>query len=72
MTKRAELLKKIEKAAKAAGLEWTLVRQGKEHSIYSLDGLQTSVGRHNELGNRYAEMVYKQLEPKLGRNWWRK
>jgi alpha-L-fucosidase len=72
MTKRRDLLTKIDKAAKNAGLDWGISRQGSNHTIYSLDGLEVPIGRHAELGNRYAETVYKQLEPKLGKDWWRK
>lgn len=68
MPKRSEII--ITKAAKAAGLKFVIVREGR-HTIYSLDGLLIPIGRHNEFGNRYAETVYKECEPKLGKGWWR-
>lgn len=72
MTTRDKLLKTIAKAARRKGLEWELVREGGNLSIYELDGLRVPAGRHHgEIGERYAEMIYKQFEPKLGRRWWR-
>jgi hypothetical protein len=69
--KRSEIIRDITKAAKAAGLKFVIVREGKGHTIYSLDGLLIPIGRHNEFGNRYAETVNKECEPKLGKGRWR-
>lgn len=71
MPKRTEVIKKIEKAAKAKEIEFLLKRHGANHDVYSLDGLLVPIERHRELDNSYAEMVYKECEPKLGRRWWR-
>ena len=71
MPKRAELISRIEKAAKAAEMKFMLLREGANHTIYDLDGVMIPIARHRELGQRYAETIYKQCEAKLGRNWWR-
>ena len=71
MPKRAEIIRNIERAAKAAELKFMQVREGANHSIYDLDGVMIPIARHRELGQRYAETVYKQCETKLGRSWWR-
>jgi hypothetical protein len=71
MPKRTEIIKRIGRAAKAAGMKFEIKREGANHTIYSLDGLTIAVGRHNEFGQRYAEMIYKQCEPKLGTGWWK-
>ena len=72
MTTRNDVLKKIAKAAKKAGIDWGFVREGGNHSIYPLDGLIIPVGRHKgEIGNRYAETLYKECEAKPGKDWWR-
>ncbi|HEY9312985.1 hypothetical protein [Williamsia sp.] len=72
MTTRNDVLKKIAKAAKAEGLDFDFVREGGNHSVYQLDGLAIPIGRHKgEIGNRYAEMIYKECEPKLGKRWWK-
>jgi hypothetical protein len=69
--KRADIIKQIQKAAKAAELKFLLVREGANHTIYDLDGVMIPIARHREFGQRYAETVYKQCEGKLGRGWWR-
>ncbi len=71
MPKRREVLKKITEAAAADSMAFTLKRSGGNHDIYSLDGLMVPVGRHSEFTQRYAETIYKECEPKLGKGWWR-
>lgn len=71
MTKRRDIIKAITKAAKAQGLSFDLDHEGGNHTVYSLDGLMIPIGRHNELDNQFAQMVYKECEPKLGKRWWR-
>jgi len=34
--------------------------------------VRTTVGRHTEISNLTAERLFKQLEPALGEDWWRK
>lgn len=67
MPKRADIISKIEKAAKAAELKFMQVREGANHTIFDLDGVMIPIARHKELGQRYAEIVYKQCEAKLGK-----
>lgn len=71
MPKRTEVIRTIRQAAKARGMAFDELREGANHTIYSLDGLMIPVGRHNELTNRYAEDVYRECEAKLGKRWWR-
>lgn len=71
MPKRTEVIKKIENAAKDAGLTFTYDREGGRHTIYKLDGLTIPIERHRELTNQYAEKVYRECQPKLGKGWWR-
>lgn len=71
MPKRTEILKNIEKAAQAAGMSFDFKRRGGNHDIFSLDGLLIPVGRHRDFERRYAEMVYAECEPKLGKGWWK-
>lgn len=72
MTTRRDVLKKITKAAKKADLSWEFVREGGNHSVYKLDGKVIPIGRHKgEVGNRYAEMIYRECETKLGKDWWK-
>lgn len=71
MPKRTEIIKTVTKAANAAGMMFEIKREGTNHTIYDLNGLTIAIGRHNEFGKRYAEMIYRQCEPKLGKGWWK-
>jgi hypothetical protein len=67
---RGDVIKRITKAAKAAGLTFELRREGANHAIYSLGGLMIPIPRH-DIDNRLVEQIYKECEPKLGRRWWK-
>jgi mRNA interferase HicA len=59
--KRAELLKAMRKAAKVGGVEFVLVREGAEHSIYRYGTQQVVVPRHRELNEITARAILKDL-----------
>ena len=69
--KQRELINKIAKAAKRNGAEWVLIRNGANHDVYSLEGVMIPIPRHAEIGNRGAEMIWKECEEVLGKGWWR-
>jgi len=71
MTKRTEIIAKIEAAAKAKGMTFEFDRKGGNHDIYKLGGVMIPVGRHRDFGNSYAVMVYKECQIKLGKGWWK-
>lgn len=71
MTKQRELIKRLTKAAKTQGMTFTFERHGGNHDVYNLDGLTVTIPRHTEIGDRMAEVIYKQCEPKLGKRWWK-
>lgn len=71
MTKQRELLKKIHQEAKKQGLTFELHEHGGNHDKYLLGGMLVTVPRHTEIGNRMAEKIYKDCEPKLGNRWWK-
>jgi hypothetical protein len=48
------------------------VREGANHTVYSLDGLLIPIARHSEIDNQMAEIIYKECAAKLGRGWWRR
>ena len=70
--KRTELLKQVRGAAKAKGLIWRLRRQGAQHEIWELDGLEVPIPRHREINERLARAIMGDLAEKLGEAWWRK
>jgi hypothetical protein len=72
MPKTNSVIRKIENAARAAGLNFVQQRQGGNHTIYSLDGLIIPIARHATIDGYLELRIYKQCEPKLGKGWWRK
>lgn len=69
--KRREVIKRITKAAKSQGVNWVPLRQGANHEVWDLDGVMIPIARHSEFGNRAAEMIWKECETRLGKDWWR-
>lgn len=68
--KRTEMLKRIRRAAKDHGV------QVREYELRNHSGLQcgetaVTVPRHSEIPDGMAETIFKQLEPALGRRWWK-
>lgn len=61
----------ITKAAKAHGLTFEVVREGGNHTVYSLDGLRIPIARHGEIPERTTQDIYSECEPKLGKEWWK-
>ncbi|HCU51255.1 MAG TPA: hypothetical protein DGG94_15910 [Micromonosporaceae bacterium] len=58
--------------AKRQDAEWTLSREGANHSIYLLGGETIPIPRHSELGERLAVEIFKECQSVLGKGWWRK
>ncbi|MHB2023337.1 MAG: hypothetical protein ACYCO3_08415 [Mycobacteriales bacterium] len=48
------------------------VREGANHTVYSLDGVGFVAPPHSEINDYTAEGIMKDLEDKLGRGWWRR
>lgn len=71
MTKRKDILKKLRKAARDAGVSLDEIEGGR-HTVLILDGLRVPVGRHTEIPDLDAQKIYKEAEPKLGKDWWKK
>lgn len=69
--KRDELLRQIRKAAKSGQPGLELVREGSAHQIFRCGTVQIAVPRHRELGPKVALEIRAQLEPVLGKRWWR-
>ena len=70
MTKRRDRLKRLRRAAKDTGVDVEEIEGGR-HTLMVLDGLRIPVARHNEIPDRDAQNIYKEAEPKLGKDWWR-
>lgn len=71
MTKARDLVSRIRKAAKTAGVTFEVEREGGRHTIYALGDLSIPIPRHREIGEGLTEKIYKECEPELGKDWWR-
>ena len=72
MANRKAIIKRISRQAKAIGVEFTQARRkGSNHDIYLLDGMMIPIPRHNEIPESTTRDIYRECEPKLGKDWWR-
>jgi hypothetical protein len=62
----------VSTATAAQGVTFTVSREGSRHTVYDLDGIKIPIARHNEIGNRMTEVIYKEAAAKLGKDWWKK
>lgn len=69
--KRRDLLRKIKAAAKEQGVAYS-EQEGTRHTGVTVGNVRTTVPRHSEVVELTAQAIYKQLEPALGKGWWRK
>lgn len=69
--KKREVLKRIEKAAKRAGVDFE-VTEASRHTQIVVGTVKTTISRHPEVAEGTAEALYRQLQPALGKGWWRK
>ena len=64
------MIKRIAKAAKSAGVKFS-TEELKNHTGLIVGGVRTTIGRHSEISEGTAEALYRQLQPALGKGWWR-
>jgi mRNA interferase HicA len=64
--KRADLIRKINKAAANAGIDFMLVREGSRHSIIRYGSQPISVPRHREIPEATARAIIRDLDGELG------
>jgi mRNA interferase HicA len=69
--KRRALLKRIAAAAAEADIDFGLVREGAEHSVYQCGSERFTVPRHAEINEITAVSIMRHLESHLRRGWWR-
>jgi predicted RNA binding protein YcfA (HicA-like mRNA interferase family) len=70
--KRNDLLQLIAEAARERGIGWEFVREGGDHEIWTLDGQRVAIPRHREVHELTAGRIIKELESRLGKQWWRR
>ncbi|CAM4049924.1 hypothetical protein [Corynebacterium belfantii] len=71
MTKRVEIIKRIKRQAKRAGVNYQL-SEGGRHSIIRLGSSRPiPIPRHREIAENTTAAIYKQTEQQLGKDWWK-
>ncbi len=68
--KRAELIRTISQRARESGLLWVMIREGGNHSIFTLGDHHVPIPRHREIPDVLARKIMKELESELGEGWW--
>ncbi len=68
--KRRDVIRKLATAAKQQDIEWTVDREGANHTIYLLGDTRIPIPRHAEIGERLARAIFIEAEAELGRRWW--
>lgn len=68
---REDVIKKIKLAAKDRGVSFERVELTR-HTGVIVGEVRTTISRSSkDFPNRWAETVWKQLEPALGERWWK-
>ena len=68
--KRRAVLKQIELEAKRQGISFAL-RERTNHTGIQVGRVSTVIGRHVEIKESQRIRIFKQLEPVLGKRWWK-
>lgn len=68
--KRRAVLKQIELEAKLQGVSFAL-RERTNHTEIEVGHIKTVIGRHVEIKESQRIRLFKQLQPSLGKGWWR-
>ena len=68
--KRTEVIKRLRKASKAAGVEFEIVELT-NHTGIVVGGKRSTLGRHAEIDDVTARKFFDQYAEILGKGWWR-
>jgi mRNA interferase HicA len=71
VVKRTDLIRKINKAAANAGIDFVVVREGSRHSIFRCGSQPISIPRHREIPEPTARAIMRDLDGELGKDWWK-
>ena len=69
--KYTDLIRKIRRAAAAAGITFEMIRQKGSHQIWKCGSTSVTIPKHSEVNEITAESICKTLEAELGEKWWR-
>lgn len=62
LVKKRDLIKNLGSLAREAGVEFTFVRHGGSHDLFSLDGCPITIPRHTELNELLARGILREAE----------
>jgi hypothetical protein len=68
--KRTQVLKRLKKAAKAAGVSYD-ESEGTRHTHIVVGGIKSTLKRHSEIDDITVGLFFDQFAGKLGKGWWR-
>ena len=68
--KRSQVIKRLRKAAKAAGVEFE-IEELTRHTGITVGGHRSTLARHAEVDEVTVAKFYAQFQDVLGRGWWR-
>jgi mRNA interferase HicA len=68
--KRADLIRRIQRAAIAKGHEFGLLREGAAHSLFLCGDKRVVIPRHREINELTARGIMRDLQELLGKDWW--
>ena len=69
---RAEIIRRVRKAAKASGGGFEILREGRDHEVWICGQTKVAIPRHREVSKFTAEGIFRDLEAELGDGWWRR
>ena len=70
--KHVDLIRRLQRAARAAGRDFRLVREGGADEVRACGGTQVVVARHREMNDRTAGHIMRELEPEFGEGRWKR
>ena len=69
LIKKRDLVRQLAAQARNAGVDFTLVRHGGSHEVYSLGGCPITIPRHKELNELLARGILREAERYLAREY---
>lgn len=69
--KYTDLIRKIRRAAAAAGVTFEMKRQKGSHQMWTCGSVSVVIPKHGDVNELTAQGICKDLESELGKGWWR-
>lgn len=67
---RTDLIRKIQRGARAKGTTFTMLRQGGSHEVWTVTGGRSvTIPRHKAINEMTNQKIMRDLEGTLGKDW---